>query len=81
MESKYADTPPPSSAARLRFLAQRMHRLGPRPLFELFCELADGAKVLPRLEAYAALAPLSSFIAELDGDQLPPTVRLVRRAS
>jgi hypothetical protein len=79
MPSKYATAPPPS-IARLRLLAEHIHRLGPRPLYELFRELADGAEVLPRLEAYAAIAPLAQFIAELDGDQLPPPVRLVRRA-
>ena len=75
----YADTLPPSSA-RLRFLAQRIHRLGSRPLYELLRELVDGADPLPRPEAYAALAPLA-VIADLDGDQLQPAVRLVRRAS
>ena len=76
----YADTLPPSSA-RLRFLARRIHRLGSRPLYELLRELVDGADPLPQLEAYAALAPLAGFIAHLDGDQLQPAVRLVRRAS
>jgi hypothetical protein len=50
-------------------------------LYELLRELVDGADPLPRLEAYAAIAPLASFIAELEGDQLPPPVRLVRWAS
>jgi hypothetical protein len=68
---------PPPSIARLRLLAERIHRLGPRPLYELLRELVDGAEVLPRLEAYAAISPLGSFITELDGDQLPPPVRLV----
>jgi hypothetical protein len=76
-----ADAPSPSTAARLRLLAGRIHRLGPRPLYELLRELVDGAEVLPRLEAYAALSSLASFIAELDGDQLPQAARLVRRAS
>jgi hypothetical protein len=40
-------------------------------LFELFCELANGASLHPTLEAYARLAPLSGFIRELGGDHLP----------
>jgi hypothetical protein len=55
---------------RLRYLAERIHCLGTRPLFELFCELADGADLDMRLEAYAALAPLAPFIAEMGGDRL-----------
>jgi hypothetical protein len=81
MPHTYADALSPSTAARLRLLAGRIHRLGPRPLYELLRELVDGAEVLPRLEANAALSPLASFIAELDGDQLPQVARLVRRAS
>ena len=68
---------PPPSIARLRLLAERIHELGPRPLFELMFELANGAEAVPRFEAYAALSPLAGFIAELGGDQLPPAVRLV----
>ena len=76
MTHAYNAAPPPS-IARLRLLAERIHELGPRPLFELMFELANGAEVLPRLEAYAALSPLAGFIAELDGDRLPPRARLV----
>ena len=73
---KYPAASPPS-IARLRLLAERIHRLGPRPLHELMLELAAGAEAWPRFEAYAALSPLADFIAELGGDQLPPAVRLV----
>jgi hypothetical protein len=55
--------------ARLRLLAERLHCLGPRPLFEFLKELFAGADITSRLEAYARLAPLAPFIAELDGDQ------------
>jgi hypothetical protein len=55
--------------ARLRLLADRLHRLGPRPLYEFLRELINGAELLPRLEVYARLAPLAPFIAELNGDQ------------
>jgi hypothetical protein len=57
--------------ARLRLLAERIHGLGPAPLYHLLAELAGGAEVWPRLEAYARLAPLAGFIAALDGDRLP----------
>jgi hypothetical protein len=57
--------------ARLRLLAGRIHRLGPRPLYELLRELDAGAELGPRLEAYARLAPLADFIHAFGGDQLP----------
>jgi hypothetical protein len=55
--------------SRLRRLSQQPHRLGPRPLYEFLRELDSGADLWPRLERYARLAPLASFIAELDGEQ------------
>ncbi len=57
--------------ARLRYLSARVHSLGPRPLFELLSELAAGAPLGERLEAYAALAPLADFIRDHGGDRLP----------
>jgi hypothetical protein len=56
--------------ARLRRLAAEIHTLGERALYELFRELAAGADLVERLERYAALSPLVSFIRQLDGDQL-----------
>lgn len=56
---------------RITYLAQAIHRLGPRPLAELFIELAAGAPLIPRLEAYASLEPYADFIAALGGDRLP----------
>jgi len=64
--------------SRLRFLAGSIHKLGPRPLFELLSELADGADLRSVLERYAKLEPLTEFITHLRGDQLPPPARLVR---
>jgi hypothetical protein len=52
-------------AARLRLLAQRIHKLGPYPLCHLFAELADGAPLGPRLEAYAALALRGNLLPQL----------------
>jgi hypothetical protein len=54
--------------ARLRRLAAQIHALGPRPLFELFCELDAGADFASRAERYAAL-PVD-FIRALGGDRL-----------
>jgi hypothetical protein len=80
LENGFNDNQPRPQVPRERLdrLAQAIHRLGPRPLAELFAELAAGAPVLPRLERYAALEPLADFIKALGGDQLPPPTRLVR---
>jgi hypothetical protein len=66
---------------RLARLARKIHRLGERPLFELFRELATGANLHECLERYAALAPLTGLIQSLSGDRLPrPGVIRGRRA-
>jgi hypothetical protein len=63
--------------ARLKRLAATIHRLGPRPLFELLREIEAGSDLLRTLERYAKLEPLTNFLVHLNGDQLPPPVRLV----
>jgi hypothetical protein len=63
--------------SRLQYLARKIHGLGPRPLYELLCELADGAELASALERYARLGPLAGFVAGLGGDQLPPPARIV----
>lgn len=63
------------STARLRFLVARIHALGPRPLAELFTELADGADLVLRLERYARLDP--AVVAALGGSAMPSHVRPV----
>jgi hypothetical protein len=45
----------PASIARLRRLAERLHALGPRPLFEFLREIVAGADPMARLERYAEL--------------------------
>jgi len=65
-----------SIAIRLRYLAGRVHDLGPRPLFELFCELVDGADPVSRFEAYSLLD--ADFIRANGGDVLPRTVWVVK---
>lgn len=54
---------------RLRLLAAKIHRLGPRPLYELLVELQAGAPLVPRLERYAELP--ADFIRSHGGDRLP----------
>jgi hypothetical protein len=63
--------------ARLQYLANRIHKLGPRPFFELLRELASGADLMSVAERCARLAPLAEFISNLGGDQLPPPIRVV----
>ena len=65
-----------SIAVRLRHVATRIHALGPRPLYELLCEIAGGAEPLSRFERYAALDP--DIVRGLGGDVMPPTVRRVK---
>lgn len=65
------------SSVRLKYLASRIHELGPRPLYELLSELSDGADLGTVLERYASLAPLAGFIAQHGGDRLSPPARLV----
>jgi hypothetical protein len=62
--------PPP--LPRLRRLAAELHSLGPRPLYECLLEIASGADPWARLERYAELAPLASFIVALGAERLPP---------
>jgi hypothetical protein len=62
---------------RLVRLARKIHRLGERPLFELFRELDAGANLHECLERYAAIAPLTGLIQSLSGDRLPQP-RLIR---
>jgi hypothetical protein len=71
---------PPIPPERLCHLARQIHPLGERALYELLCELAAGAPLLPRLERYAALSPYRDFLLATGGDRLsPPTVIAGRR--
>jgi hypothetical protein len=47
--------------ARLQYLASRIHKLGPRPFFELLRELTSGADLMCVLERYARIEPLSGL--------------------
>ena len=65
-----------SIALRLRCLAQRIHDLGPRPLFEAMCEIAGGADPVLTFENYGALP--ASFVRTYGGDRLPPHLRCIK---
>lgn len=75
--ARRTDVRPPIPPARFRYLVDRIHPLGPRPLLELLAELEAGAELSSVLERCARLSPLADFIATLDGDCLPPVARLV----
>jgi hypothetical protein len=62
-------SPPSIPDVRLQYLAARLHELGPRSTYELFRELAAGADLFIRLEAYARLDP--DIVQALGGDVLP----------
>jgi hypothetical protein len=71
-------TIPSSVSTRLRFLAARIHALGPRPLFEFCCEIVGGSSdPLGRLEAYANINV--EILDQLGGRDLPPAVRLIKQ--
>jgi N6-adenosine-specific RNA methylase IME4 len=61
---------PPPQPERLRYLAGRIHALGPRPLYELFREFDNGAPLSPALERYADLSAYRDFIRALDSANL-----------
>jgi hypothetical protein len=66
-------------ATRLRFLAEQIHGLGPRPLFELLAEIVCGAPSMERIERYARLSrEHGDFIRENGGDQFPPKFLIVK---
>jgi hypothetical protein len=66
-----------SLALRIRQLAPRLHRLGPRPLYEFLAEIVGGSSnPLGRLEVYAAIDP--ETLDRFGGRDLPPVIRLVK---
>ena len=77
--NRYVEICPNSSEiplSRFRYLARKVHGLGLRPLYELLCELEDGADLRCVLKRYAGLEPLAAFIICMNGDQMPPPARL-----
>jgi hypothetical protein len=60
---------------RLRYLAQRLRALGPRPLFHLLDEGECGYPLREHLDAYARLDP--DVIAALGGIHFSPPVFVI----
>jgi hypothetical protein len=59
----------------LHYLARRLHKLGPKPLFHFLTDIEAGKAFRASLEEYAALP--RDFIVALGGDQLPPALHAV----
>ena len=62
--------------SRLKFLARRLHALGPKPLFHFLDELERGAPMRAHLEEYAAL-PVE-LVRARGGDDFGPLVLLLQ---
>lgn len=66
-----------SIAVRMRYLAGRVHSLGPKPLFEMLCTIAaDSSAALDLIERYAALP--AGFIEANNGRDFPPHLWLIK---
>ena len=50
-------------------VAEHLHRLGPRPTYELLREIAASAAVVERLERYAALT--SKVVRAVGAEEMP----------
>ena len=59
--------PAPAHVARLRYPAEHLHGLGPRPLFEFLREIVDDADPMERLERYTELDPRSCASSTTSG--------------
>jgi hypothetical protein len=68
--------PQAQNDVRLKFLAARLHALGPKPLYYFLREIEAGAGIRAHLERYARLP--AGFIAAAGGDRFEPTASLVR---
>jgi hypothetical protein len=66
------------SRLRLQQLSERLHALGPRPLFHLLDEVERGAGPRASLEAYAALPVY--LIRAHGGDRFGPRVYVLKKA-
>jgi hypothetical protein len=67
-----------SIALRLRCLAQRIHDLGPNPLFQMMCELSESSAAMNKFERYGGLALYRDFLDAHGGRDLPPVIRIVK---
>jgi len=73
------DTENSASRLRLQRLAERLHALGPKPLFHFLDELERGADLRGSLEEYASLP--SDLVKTYGGDQFLPAAFLTVRRS
>ncbi len=64
---------------RLQYLAEQLHRLGPRAIYELFVELRSDptGDLVGRLERYAAIDPAHLYVT--GGDRFPSQMFEVAR--
>jgi hypothetical protein len=60
---------------RLKYLARRLHALGPRPLFDYLNKVERGYPLREHLEAYARLDP--GVVAALGATQFGPPVFVI----
>jgi len=63
--------------ARLRFLAGRLHALGPAPLFHFLSDIETGKPIRATLEEYAALP--ADFVRAYGGDEFAAPFVIERR--
>ena len=63
------------SDLRTHRLVEKVHDLGPKPLFYMLREIANGADVARTLAAYADLP--ADFICALGGDRFTTPLRIV----
>jgi hypothetical protein len=59
----------------LHYLARRLHKLGPKPLFHSLTDIEAGKAYRASLAEYAALP--RDFIVALDDDQFPPALHTI----
>jgi hypothetical protein len=67
-----------SIALRLRCLAQRIHDLGPNPLYQLMCELSTSSAAMAGFERYGRLSLCADLIEANGGTELPPSIWVVK---
>jgi hypothetical protein len=67
-----------SVALRLRCVAQRIHDLGPNPLFQMMAELSGSSAAMDKFERYGGLALYRDFLDAHGGRDLPPLLHLIK---
>ena len=76
LENSRSQRPPQAqSSLRLKFLASRLHALGPQPLFRFLDDVERGADPRSHLERYAALP--ADFIKADAGDRFAPSLHCI----